>query len=148
MHERIRREPLSLDALLTVTQSPATGALTIFAGTVRRHNGGREVTALEYSVYEPLAERRLEEIEREAERRFGVTCCRIQHRVGPLDIGDTSVLIVVRAPHRAEAFAAARYAIDTVKHTVPVWKRETYADGTQSYVKGCPLHEDEVTEHA
>ncbi|HET7370778.1 MAG TPA: molybdenum cofactor biosynthesis protein MoaE [Gammaproteobacteria bacterium] len=148
MAERILTEPLNLDVLLAATQSPDAGALSVFAGTVRRHNDGREVAALEYSVYEPLAERRLAEIEREAEQRFGVTCCRIQHRVGQLEIGDTSVLVVVRSPHRSEAFAAARYAIDTVKHTVPIWKRESYADGTQSYVKGCALHEEEATENA
>lgn len=143
MAARIQTEPLSFDALLADTQSPETGALAIFAGTVRRHNAGREVTALEYTVYEPLAERRLAEIEREAEQRFGVTCCRIRHRIGPLAIGDTSVLVVVRAPHRAEAFAAARYAIDTVKHAVPIWKRERYADGTEVYVKGCALHAED-----
>jgi molybdopterin synthase catalytic subunit len=138
---------LSLDALVRETASPDAGALVIFAGTVRRTNDGREVTALEYSVYAPLAERRLSEIEAEAERRFNATACRIRHRVGPLAIGETSVLIVARAPHRTEAFAAARYAIDTVKHDVPIWKRETYADGSEAFVKGCALHStpDEIS---
>lgn len=148
METHIQTGPLGLDALLAATQSPEDGALAVFAGTVRDHNDGKQVATIEYTVYEPLAERQIADIEREAIKRFGVTSCVIRHRVGPMDIGDISVLIVVRSPHRAEAFAASRYAIDTVKHAVPIWKRETYTDGTQVYVKGCPLHHGEPAHHA
>jgi len=138
--ERIRTEPLQIDELVQQTRAPEAGALAIFAGTVRCENDAKEVVGLEYTAYEPLAERELERLERDTEQRFGVTVCRLQHRIGPLQIGDTSVLVVVRAPHRAEAFAAARHAIDTLKQTVPVWKHERYADGTAIYIKGCALH--------
>lgn len=147
MAYHIQTEPLSTDALIAETWSPEDGALIVFAGTVRQHNGGKEVASIEYSAYEPVAERQLREIEQEAEHRFNVTRCRIQHRLGSMDIGDTSVLIVVCSPHRAEAYAASRYAIDIVKHRVPIWKFEIYTDGTSVYVKGCPLHgHDHTTE--
>jgi molybdopterin synthase catalytic subunit len=138
---RIRETPLELEALLEQTRCRACGAVVVFGGTVRDHNAGREVARLSYSVYRPLAERALAEIEEEAVGRFKVASCRILHRVGELAIGDLSVVVVVRAPHRAEAFEAARYAIDTVKHRVPIWKREEYSDGTHAYVKGCALNE-------
>lgn len=140
MNNHIQTEALSLDALLAETSSPEDGAVITFAGTVRAHNDGKEVASIEYSAYEPVAERQLREIEAEAIERFGVTSCRIQHRIGPMAIGDASVLIVVRSPHRGEAYQASRYAIDTVKHRVPIWKFETYTDGTSVYVQGCPLH--------
>src|SRR5699024_4253455 len=117
--ERIRTEPLQIDELVQQTRAPEAGSLAIFAGTVRCENDAKEVVGLEYTAYEPLAERELERLERDTEQRFGVTVCRLQHRIGPLQIGDTSVLVVVRAPHRAEAFAAARHALDTLKQTVP-----------------------------
>lgn len=142
MGEYIQTDALNLDPLLAATQSPQDGALIVFAGTVRRHNEGKEVASIEYSAYEPLAERQLRDIENETTQRFHVTTCRIQHRIGPMAIGDTSILVVVRAPHRAEAYAASRHALDTVKHTAAIWKFETYTDGTQVYVKGCPLHSD------
>jgi molybdopterin synthase catalytic subunit len=141
----LQEEPLTLDALLEETADPECGALAVFGGTVRRHNEDKEVTRLDYSVYEPLAKKALADIERETEHRFGVTACRIRHRVGRLEIGELSVLVVVRAPHRAEAFEAARYAIDTVKHDVPIWKREEYSDGSHVFVKGCTLHAENET---
>lgn len=139
----LQESPLDLDALLEETSDPECGAMVVFGGTVRLHNDGREVTRLDYSVYAPLAEKALADIERETEQRFGVTSCRIRHRIGELDIGELSVLVVVRAPHRGEAFEAARHAIDTLKHTVPIWKREEYSDGTHVFVQGCALHENE-----
>lgn len=140
MGARIQTAALSVDALIEETRSPNDGALIVFAGTVRRHNDGKEVAAIEYSAYLPVAERQLAAVEREAERRFAVTCCRIRHRIGPMAIGEASILIVVRAPHRGPAYEASRYAIDTVKQTVPIWKLESYTDGTRVHVRGTPLH--------
>jgi len=134
-------EPLLLDPVLQETFAPEAGALAVFAGTVRNHNDSHAVTRLAYSAHRPIAEKMLAEIERETLERFDVTRCRVLHRLGELAIGDTSVLIVVRSVHRAEAFAASRHAIEAVKHRVPIWKLEEYADGTKSYVKGCSLHE-------
>ncbi|HEX7325789.1 MAG TPA: molybdenum cofactor biosynthesis protein MoaE [Rhodanobacteraceae bacterium] len=139
---RLTEQPLDLDALLAATQAPEDGAVVTFGGTVRLFNDGLRVTAINYSAYAPLAEKMLREIEQQTLARFAVTSCRIRHRLGDLQIGDLSVLVVVRAPHRGAAFEAARYAIDTVKHEVPIWKYEEYADGSHAYVKGCPLHEE------
>lgn len=142
MSPRLTDQPLELDPLLAATESPESGALVVFAGTVRLYNDGHKVTAINYSAYAPLAEKSLAEIEQETLRRFDITRCEIRHRIGDMQIGDMSVVVVVRAAHRAEAFEAGRYAIDTVKHQVPIWKLETYADGSQVYVKGCALHNE------
>ncbi|TAL87891.1 MAG: molybdenum cofactor biosynthesis protein MoaE [Rhodanobacter sp.] len=139
MQPHITDQPLDPEALLRATESPESGALVVFGGTVRAHNDGRKVTAINYSAYEPLAEKAIAEIERETMRRFDIQHCQIRHRIGDLAIGDMSVLVVVRAEHRGEAFEAGRYAIDTVKHEVAIWKYEEYEDGTHAYVKGCPL---------
>lgn len=145
MEQRITEQPLELEALLEETRSLECGALVVFAGTVRLHNDNREVTAIDYSAYGPLAEKALAEIETDTLRRFDVTRCRIRHRIGDLEIGDMSVVVVVRAAHRADAFEAARYAIDTVKQEVPIWKREVYSDGSHVYLKGCALHNEDGT---
>jgi molybdopterin synthase catalytic subunit len=96
---------------------------------VRDHNQGRAVLHLEYEAYEEMALTELGSIEAEARRRWPVTDLRILHRLGRMEIGETSVAVAVAAPHRAEAFEACRFAIDTLKQTVPIWKKEFYADG-------------------
>lgn len=139
MSEHVGAAPIDLDALLEAGDSPDAGALVVFGGTVRRHHDGKSVTAIEYSAYEPLAEKALAEVEAETMERFDILSCLIRHRVGKLEVGELSVVVVVRAAHRAEAFEAGRYAIDTLKKTAPVWKREAYADGTEVYLQGEPL---------
>lgn len=136
---RIDSTPLDLDALLTDTADPTCGALVVFAGTVRRYNHGAEVTHIEYSAHEPLADKSLAEIEAETRARFGVAHCRLIHRTGDLAVGDVSVYAVVRAEHRGEAFEAARHAVEALKHRVAVWKLEYYSDGSSSYMRGCSL---------
>lgn len=138
----LTRAPLDLAVLLDLSQGPEDGALAVFGGTVRRHNDGKQVRAIAYSAYAPFAERRLQEIEVQAVARGGARICLVRHRLGELSIGDLSVLVVVRSEHRAEAFAAARHAIEAIKHSVPIWKREEYSDGTHAYVMGCELHEE------
>lgn len=128
---------LDLDELLSATEDGECGALVVFGGTVRRHNHGREVAGIEYSAHKPLAEKILGEIEAETRERFGVPHCRLVHRVGDLKVGDVSVYAVVRAVHRAEAFDAARYAVEALKHRVAVWKHEHYTDGTSAHLEGC-----------
>src|SRR5690606_4849358 len=131
-------EPLDLMQLLEETRDPASGALVVFSGTVRNHHAGKGVVRLEYSAHRALVEQVLAELEQEVIERFGVQQCRIVHREGTLDIGDDSVLIVVRSAHRPQAFEAARYAIDTLKVRAPVWKREHYSDGSVDYQEGVP----------
>jgi molybdopterin synthase catalytic subunit len=124
---RLVREPIGLETLQAV--SPADGALCLFLGVVRNQNGGRSVTHLEYEAYEAMALAVMEEIEAEARRRWPVTDLRLVHRLGRLEVGEASVAVAAAAPHRAEAFAACRFAIDTLKAQVPIWKKEFYADG-------------------
>jgi molybdopterin synthase catalytic subunit len=138
----LQTDRLDLASLLTETQHPGAGALVVFGGTVRNENAGQSVRGIAYSAYPALAEKTLAAIEQETIARFGVHCCRILHRTGELSLGELSVLVVVRAAHRDAAFTAARYAIDTLKQRVPIWKEEHYADGSRQYLDGTPLQSD------
>jgi len=124
---RLVREPIDLAALQGTT--PADGALCLFVGVVRNENAGRAVLHLEYEAFEEMALGLMQEIEADALRRWPVTRVGIVHRLGRMEIGEASVAVAVASPHRAEAFEACRYAIDTLKSTVPIWKKEFYADG-------------------
>jgi molybdopterin synthase catalytic subunit len=124
---RLTREPIATDALTPPT--PADGAVCLFLGVVRNENGGRPVRHLEYEAYEEMALGLMERIAAETRQRWPVTDVRIVHRLGRLEIGETSVAVAVAAPHRGAAFEACRHAIDTLKATVPIWKKEFYADG-------------------
>lgn len=108
-----------------------SGALVIFQGTVRDNARGKTVTALEYEAYPPAAEKMLEQIGDEIFERWGIRTVAIVHRYGLLQIGETSVVIAISAPHRDAAFEACRYAIERIKTIVPIWKREIYADGAE-----------------
>ncbi|MGH8461883.1 MAG: molybdenum cofactor biosynthesis protein MoaE [Stenotrophobium sp.] len=136
MTQRLTERPLDVEALLAQTQDPDCGALVVFGGTVRFDDG---VSAIDYTAYAPLAEKALAEVEREALRRFDIRHCRLLHRTGLLKLGELSVLVVVRAAHRGTAFDAARWAIDTLKQRVPVWKEEHYRDGRRTFVEGTPI---------
>jgi molybdopterin synthase catalytic subunit len=106
----------------------ANGAVCTFVGQVRRHARGREVAYLEYNAYVPMAEKMLRHIAAEAEARWSCEVA-IQHRLGRIELGEPSVAVTVGSPHRAEAFEACRHCIDTLKQTVPIWKREVCSDG-------------------
>jgi len=121
------RTPIDLLALQGT--APADGALCLFVGVVRDHHQGRAVARLEYEAYEEMALPLMEKIAAETQARWAVTDVRIVHRLGRLEIGEASVAVVVTAPHRGAAFEACRHAIDTLKATVPIWKKEFYADG-------------------
>ncbi len=125
---RLVHQPIDLAALLV--SSPTDGAVCLFVGIVRSENRGRGVERLEYEAYEEMALPLMEEIADETRRRFPVTAVRLVHRLGRLEIGEASVAIAIASPHRDEAFAACRFAIDTLKAKVPIWKKEHYADGT------------------
>ncbi len=125
---RLTREPLDLPALLGA--EARDGAVCLFVGVVRDHNDGRRVRHLEYEAYEEMALPLLAEIEADVRRRWPVSEVRLEHRLGRLEIGEASVAVAVSSPHRAEAFAACRHAIDTLKQRVPIWKKEFYADGS------------------
>jgi molybdopterin synthase catalytic subunit len=125
----VTAEPLSVDAAMRRVRDPAMGGVCVFVGTVRRENRGKRVVRLDYEAYPEMAEAKMAEIAREAGRRWGPLRVAMHHRIGRLDIGDDAVVIAVAAPHRAEAFAACRFAIDRLKEIVPIWKKEHTDDG-------------------
>jgi len=127
---KVVEHPLSPDAVAAEVDHPGAGGVVIFSGVVRNETGGRPVKFLEYEAHAPMAEAKMREIGVEIRARWsGVRKVAMLHRIGRLEIGESSVLIAVSAAHRGEAFDACRYAIDTLKRTVPVWKKEHFEDG-------------------
>jgi molybdopterin synthase catalytic subunit len=128
----IAEEPLPVEPALAWASRPDCGGIVTFCGTVRDHSDDRPgVTALEYEVYPEQAVPRLEQVAAATRGRWPtVGRLVLLHRIGRLEVGDVSVVVVASAPHRAEAFDAARYGIDTLKRTVPIWKRETWSGGS------------------
>jgi MoaE-MoaD fusion protein len=127
---RVVTAPLSPDAIAAAVDDPGAGGIVIFSGVVRNETEGRAVKFLEYEGHAPMAEAKMREIGQAIRARWpGVRRVAILHRVGRLEIGESSVLIGVSAAHRQEAFEACKHAIDTLKRTVPVWKKEHFEDG-------------------
>jgi molybdopterin synthase catalytic subunit len=126
---RVTTEPLDARTVERLVDDPASGAIVTFTGTVRDHARGKGVVALDYEAYPPAAEKMLARIGDEIRERWGIERVAIVHRFGLLRIGEASVVIAVSSPHRDEAFAACRYAIERIKEIVPIWKKEHYADG-------------------
>ncbi len=126
---RIVREPISTQAAVTALKRPEDGAALIFEGVVRDNTRGRRTLYLDYEAYEAMALKQMEGLAEEARARFAVRAVSIVHRLGRLEIGETSVLIVVASAHRGAAFEACRWIIDTLKKTVPIWKKEYFEDG-------------------
>jgi len=131
----ITHERLDRDALVAAVSHPGAGGIVVFEGVVRDNARGKQVRYLEYDVYPEMAVQQIREIVAEAERRWGVERVAVAHRIGRLEIGEASVMIVVASPHRAEAFDACRYIIDTLKTTVPIWKKEVATNG-EEWVEG------------
>ena len=125
----------AIDVVSLSHAGPEDGALCVFTGVVRNHNDGKPVLYLEYEGYEEMVMTIFDDITREAKERFGANRVRIVHRLGRMEIGETSVAVAVSSPHRNEAFLACRFAIDTLKHKAPIWKKEFYVDGS-SWLEG------------
>ena len=128
---RLSAKPLSLELAVSEVASDEAGAIATFVGTTRARSRGREVVRLEYEAYEGMAEGEMERIAAELKARYSLTEIAIHHRVGVVEIGETSVVIAVSAPHRGDALDACRDAIDTLKQTVPLWKKEIYVGGEE-----------------
>jgi molybdopterin synthase catalytic subunit len=128
---RLSEEPLSLDAVVDEVRTDKAGAIATFVGTTRASSRGREVLYLEYEAYEGMAEQVMAGLADELVRRHDLVAVAIHHRVGRVDIGQTSVVIAVSARHRAAALAACKDAIDELKVSVPLWKKETYVGGEE-----------------
>ena len=133
---------LDLAALVRAVDVTGTGAVATFVGLVRDHNLGRRVLHLEYEAYEPLARRGLDLILEEAREHWPAVRLLIHHRIGRMEIGEASVMIVAASPHRADAFAASRYAIERIKQIVPIWKHE-YFEGGDVWIEGAVAAADD-----
>jgi molybdopterin synthase catalytic subunit/molybdopterin converting factor small subunit len=121
--------PIDVGSVVARVAGPGMGGIVTFIGAVRDNARGREIRHLEYESYPEMAEREMEKIAADASKRWPGTRVAIAHRAGHLVIGDLAVVVVAAAPHRGEAFSACRYAIDTLKETVPIWKKEVATDG-------------------
>jgi len=133
---RVTEEPLSLEAVVAEVADERAGGIATFTGTVRRQSRGREVTYLEYEAYAEMAEDVMARLAAGLGDRYELCAVAIHHRVGRLEIGEPSVVIAVSAPHRAAALEACREAIDTLKETVPLWKKEAYEGGEEWIGRG------------
>lgn len=125
----LTRDVIDADRLISAARQDEDGAVVVFDGIVRNHTRNRQTLHLDYEAYEEMALKQIDELSREAIARFGVRHVTLVHRLGRLQVGETSVLIVVASAHRAQAFDACRWLIDTLKKTVPIWKKETFVDG-------------------
>ncbi|HKB13107.1 MAG TPA: molybdenum cofactor biosynthesis protein MoaE [Vicinamibacterales bacterium] len=123
-------------------ESGADGAVVTFLGLVRNHNVGRRVRYLEYEAYEPLALKAFERIAGEIRGRWPSARIALHHRIGRLEVGEASIAIIVRSPHRGDAYAASRYAIERVKQIAPIWKREFF-DGGDVWIEGATANPDD-----
>ncbi len=131
---KVTTEPLSVQEVNDHVKRPSDGAVVTFDGIVRDNFDGRPVRALEYEAYAEMAENKMAEIGAEVQRKFAVGAMAMVHRLGHLEIGESSIVIAVAAPHRHAAFEACAYAMDRVKEEVPVWKKEFFADGDTHWV--------------
>ncbi|MDO5700847.1 MAG: molybdenum cofactor biosynthesis protein MoaE [Bowdeniella nasicola] len=132
----VQSDPIDVAALRRAVDDPRAGALTIFEGVVRNHDGGREVTHIEYSAH-PAAAQLVRDVACDVAERFDVHGLALVHRIGELGIGDRALVAVVATSHRAEGFAAIAAAVDEVKARLPVWKLQHFADGTEEW-SNCP----------
>ena len=126
---RVTNEPIDLGELVRYVTDPEAGAIATFIGTTRNNNDGRKVIALDYEAYPEMSEKELARIGSDANKQWPICRMAIVHRLGPVQIGEASVIIVVSSAHRDAAFAASRFAIEEIKKTVPIWKKEIFEGG-------------------
>jgi len=137
----LTRDVIDAGKLIAAAKQGEDGAVVVFDGIVRNHTRNRQTLYLDYEAYEEMALKQMDELARDAIARFGVRHVTLVHRLGRLQVGETSVLIVVASAHRGQAFDACRWLIDTLKKTVPIWKKETFVDGVV-WAAGEPFPED------
>lgn len=132
---RLQTEPIDFAWLTEMVRKRGCGAVVLFLGTVREFTGDRQTTALEYEAYPALAEKETNRLVAQARARWPLQGVGIVHRLGRLEVGEVSVAVAVSCPHRAAAFAAGQFLIDELKKSVPIWKRECFADGTAAWTE-------------
>jgi molybdopterin synthase catalytic subunit len=137
----ISEHPIDVESLLANVSDDSAGATILFLGTVRNHNDGYAVSGIYYEAYVRMAEEAMAKIEEEAVKRWNLKKFVAAHRVGNLKVGEVSVAIAVSSGHRAEAFDAARYAIDRIKTEVPIWKKEIINGKGEVWAQGTPMGE-------
>ena len=128
-------EKISVDKILNKVEDHSTGAVVLFLGRVRDHTNEHQVTGMAYEAHSEMAHQKMQEIEDEVKKRWPVQKVTMVHRTGQLELGEVSIAIAVACPHRKEAFEACQFAIDTLKETVPIWKKEQFLDG-EAWVEG------------
>jgi molybdopterin synthase catalytic subunit len=126
--------PIDYAALTEQVRSNLAGAVCVFLGTTREMTGEKRTSRLDYEAYPAMARKKLQELEDEARSRWPIQEVAVSHRLGRLELGEISVVVAVSCPHRAQAFEACRWLMDTIKEVVPIWKRETWADGSEEWV--------------
>ncbi|KAL5005251.1 hypothetical protein ScPMuIL_018707 [Solemya velum] len=132
-HVEITVDKLNVERIQSSVASPKCGAISLFIGTTRDHFDGKEVVQLEYEAYRPMAEKKMKEICQQIRDKWPVENISVVHRVGVVPVCEASIVIALSSPHRKEAMEAVQFAIDTLKATVPIWKKELYGDGTSSW---------------
>ncbi|MCC7430901.1 molybdenum cofactor biosynthesis protein MoaE [bacterium] len=135
MHVKIVTQKIDTEKLIKLVEADSVGAIDVFLGTVRNNANGKNVLSLEYHCYEAMAQKKLEEIVTQCYKNFEVEKIAVEHRTGHLKIGEVSVVIAVSSPHRAASFEACRFVIETIKKSVPIWKKE-YFEGGEIWVEG------------
>jgi len=136
---RITARPINHSEILRAVKDDAAGGTVLFLGTIRDRNEGKAVESLEYEVYKEMAEKRMAELETTVMKKWPIKKIAMVHRYGRLSIGEVSVAVAVSSEHRAEAFEAGKFAIDTIKRTLPLWKKEKLKSGKEAWTKGVPI---------
>jgi molybdopterin synthase catalytic subunit len=131
---QLTTNPIDVAPLLAQAQQPEAGAVVLFLGISREFTGEKQTASLSYEAYHEMAERELARLEAEARRRWDLVECAIVHRLGLVPISEASVAVVVSSPHRAAAFEAGRWLIDTLKDSTPIWKQETWTTGATEWI--------------
>jgi molybdopterin synthase catalytic subunit len=131
----VQEATLDAMALRSVMEDPHAGALVLFEGRARDHHEGRPVLELAYEAYVPMAEKELGLLREQAIERYGLTRCAVHHRIGVVPLTEAAVIVATSSAHRAESFQAAAWLMDEIKQRVPIWKRERYKDGSESWVE-------------
>ena len=145
MKSRITRNPIDATKVLESVMDEEAGGTVLFIGTIRNRTDGRKVKGLEYEVYRKMAKREIGKLEEEIRKRWPIKSIRMAHREGKLKVGEVSVAVAVSAEHRGEAFDAARYAIDRIKESFPIWKRENFSGRRKVWAKGVPIQSTPVS---
>ena len=133
----IVRDEIDLEGLRRRAQDPQAGAVLIFCGDVRNHSQEQDVSFLEYEAHESMALKQIRKIIEQAQQKWELHKVEVIHRLGKLTVTDCSITIAVSTSHRNEAYEASRYIIDTIKHTVPIWKKEHFVNGASNWSEGC-----------